>query len=58
VIEESQRYRLKLANLLDEFYQGRKVSNDTRLGFFKVGYGFRFQSIGAEAFETQPTVEN
>ncbi|MBU4512705.1 hypothetical protein KKD19_05735, partial [Patescibacteria group bacterium] len=48
VEKEGKEMRLKILNLLNEFYEQEKVPFDQMLGFKNVGYGFRIQNNGAE----------
>lgn len=51
VEQEAKEMRLKLLNLLKEFYEKERASFDEMLGFREIGYGFRIQSNGAEILE-------
>lgn len=51
VTNEENALKAKAIKLLDEFYERRNSSYDTRLGFMQIGYSFRIQSVGSEIFE-------
>ena len=51
VTKERNELQAKSVKLLDEFYNERNSSYDTRLGFSGVGYRFRVQSTGTEIFD-------